>query len=74
MASSFNINIDYSKCVNCEICVDVCERDIYALDGKGRLYVKEERLCTGCRDCIDGRPYGALSVRGLVSEIKAKGQ
>ena len=74
MASSFSINIDYSKCVNCGICVDLCEKGVYALDSKGMLYVKDERLCIGCRDCIEGCPYGALSVRGLVSETEAKGQ
>lgn len=67
---------DYSKCIVCERCVQVCSEDIqfsYALTTTGRGY--ENRIntyydkklpqtsCVFCGNCIDVCPTGALRTR-----------
>ncbi len=67
---------DYSKCIVCERCVQVCSEDIqfsYALTTSGRgyenristYYDKElpQTSCVFCGNCIDVCPTGALIAR-----------
>ncbi|MCW1301227.1 MAG: 4Fe-4S binding protein [Candidatus Nanoarchaeia archaeon] len=42
--------IDYKKCDNCKVCVEVCPMGVYAVE-KGKVVVKNPEKCVGCRSC-----------------------
>jgi NADH dehydrogenase/NADH:ubiquinone oxidoreductase subunit G len=67
---------DYSKCILCERCVQVCSEDIqfsYALTTAGRAYSNRittfydkklpETSCVFCGNCVAVCPTGALAAR-----------
>jgi len=68
MASLFKIDIDHAKCTNCGICIDTCDQGVYDFNSEEVLYVKDESMCVGCRDCVKACPLHALSVRELSFE------
>jgi NAD-dependent dihydropyrimidine dehydrogenase PreA subunit len=43
-------NIDYSKCINCGLCYDVCPMDVF---GKfaSKVYLKYPEDCMTCFQC-----------------------
>ena len=52
--------IDYEKCDNCGVCVDVCRfYAIYFEDGKYRI---DEYACEGCNACVISCPQNAMSL------------
>lgn len=51
--------IDYSKCTNCEICIQFCRFD--AIHLSERIVSISEVACDGCRLCSRICPVGAIS-------------
>jgi NAD-dependent dihydropyrimidine dehydrogenase PreA subunit len=53
------IQVDFSKCTGCGVCVDVCPTAaIYIVDGQAQI---DETLCHPCTVCIPACPEEALS-------------
>ena len=59
--------IDYDRCTDCGLCMDVCTYDaIKLLEGR---YVINELICEGCRTCQYVCPDKAISIRPVESGI-----
>ncbi|MCD6162868.1 MAG: 4Fe-4S binding protein [candidate division Zixibacteria bacterium] len=57
-ASGFEIEIDFSRCGNCGVCVAVCPENVLHL-GTVMLSADNDE-CTGCNCCIITCPADAL--------------
>ena len=53
--SFFGVQIDNSKCTQCNLCVDRCKLDIKKV---------ADRECISCGECISSCPTGAISFKG----------
>ena len=54
--------IDKEKCSGCNICVDICPLDVFALeDGSPKVVFEEE--CWHCNSCVLDCPSEAISLR-----------
>lgn len=75
------INIDYTKCtspLDCAKCMEVCPEAVFVAkpakiekfketpSSDYKLYSIYESLCTGCMDCVEVCPAGALEIKGVV--------
>jgi DNA-directed RNA polymerase subunit D len=46
------VKIDASKCDNGGTCIGVCPKDVFKVEGKGKVIVAEEKACILCNQCI----------------------
>lgn len=56
------IKLDQSKCINCQMCIKVCPREVFILEND-KLILKDRDLCIECGACSLNCPTDALSVR-----------
>lgn len=54
------INLDFSRCVHCGLCLSACKTEALGHDFEKRILFREE-LCIGCHLCIEICPRGAIS-------------
>lgn len=52
-------NIDYNKCVACELCIESCPHN--AIVNNDKVFVKKER-CLGCSHCAEVCPKKAINM------------
>jgi len=53
--------VDYSRCINCEQCLQFCLFDVYALDASGAtVAVRPDNCKPGCPACARVCPRGAI--------------
>ena len=53
--------IDYKKCKNKKVCIDVCPVNVFAFE-KGKTIVKNPQDCINCKACEVQCPKGAIKV------------
>ena len=49
------IEVPAEKCKDCQKCVDVCPKKVFALKGE-KIYVREALACNLCMDCVEACP------------------
>ena len=66
---------DINKCVNCNKCLSICEKNCFNFINNKRTYDKTN--CTLCQKCVDSCPSKAIDVYGynisiddIIEEIK----
>ncbi len=57
--------IDYSKCVGCGICVDICPMQIFTCtsDTDKHPVITFPKECWHCNSCVDDCPNDAIRLR-----------
>lgn len=60
---TFKVMIDKKACSNCGICVNNCEKGVFAINANGDVYVKSPSNCIGCRICANSCLCNAISVK-----------
>lgn len=58
----FSIVINTVYCKGCEICVQVCPKDVLALDDRQKASVRAADRCIGCLNCEIYCPDFAVEV------------
>lgn len=64
--------IDYSKCVSCTTCAQICPLDVLRTEGKGagrRVVVRYPDECWHCRACAMECPKEAITMRYPLSHM-----
>ncbi len=62
------IAINQSRCKGCELCVDVCPKNLIALSermnkkGVYPAFSARPELCTGCQLCVTVCPDAAITI------------
>jgi len=56
------IKIDKGLCKKCNICVELCPKEVLAADEMGMPRVKDGDACTGCLTCELHCPEYALEI------------
>jgi anaerobic carbon-monoxide dehydrogenase iron sulfur subunit len=53
-----------TRCLHCKRpkCIEVCEARAITKSDEGVVTIDDER-CTGCFDCVDACPFGAIQIR-----------
>jgi len=54
------------NCVGCGICWTICPKGVLTGKLRGRAYVINESVCSGCYSCQDNCPYSAIVVTPMV--------
>ncbi len=63
-----NISIDDNYCKGCEICINACPKDVFAISQKRNKYgtlipcVAEKENCIACKLCEIMCPDGCINV------------
>jgi len=68
-ARSFAVAINAKYCKGCEICVQVCPRDVLAIGEKQKAEVVKIEDCTGCISCEIYCPDFAITVREVEPHV-----
>jgi 2-oxoglutarate ferredoxin oxidoreductase subunit delta len=53
--------IDYEKCTNCGVCIEICPMDVFAKKDE-KVKVNNPKECIGCRACETQCPNSAIKV------------
>lgn len=69
------IVFDWTKCIDCRLCVDVCPVEFLEVKERGsdisvETYQNEDRECINCGQCIVHCPAGAIEASGEFEEIE----
>jgi adenylylsulfate reductase subunit B len=54
--------IDRNRCDNCQVCYDICQCDVFTLDGMGIVQVNYPDECWHCCACEIDCPQGAIDI------------
>ncbi|RLI25540.1 MAG: hypothetical protein DRO52_03905 [Candidatus Hecatellales archaeon] len=60
---AFLVAIDKNACSNCKICLDTCEKGVFAVNSKGEIYVSNPSNCVGCWKCFNSCLCNAILIR-----------
>jgi ferredoxin len=61
------ITIDEKACRGCELCSDICQKEMKALgfdENKRKAIVEETKNCIGCLSCVYACPSNAINITG----------
>ncbi len=69
------IVFDWTKCIDCRLCVDVCPVGFLEVKGRGsdieiQTYPDQNRECINCGQCIVHCPAGAIEAEGEFEGIE----
>lgn len=64
-ASRFSIAINTAYCKGCEICVQICPKQVLVLDDRQKASVQAADRCIGCLNCEIYCPDFAIEVDEL---------
>ncbi|MHB1041365.1 MAG: 4Fe-4S binding protein [Eubacteriales bacterium] len=56
------VMVNKEFCKGCSICVKLCPKKVFAMDGRGKAYVKNQHSCSGCGTCEIHCPDFAISL------------
>lgn len=59
------IHQDTSKCNDCRMCLIVCPKNIFALEGKKQVRIKNQTECFACNGCVTQCASDALFLANL---------
>lgn len=65
----FTVAVNPLFCKGCEICVQVCPKDIFSMNARQKAAVNHVDTCTGCLSCEVYCPDFAIAVE----EVPAHG-
>jgi len=68
-ARSFTVTVNTKYCKGCDICVQVCPKDILFVNDRQKAQVQNVEACTGCISCEIYCPDFAIKVE----EVQARG-
>lgn len=57
---SVEVEVDRKKCIGCGMCLSVCPKGSFAINGKSRFL--KERGCEGCGSCFLQCPQAAINI------------
>jgi len=57
------IQQDIDKCNDCEICLRICPKGVYAIAGKSNVRIQQQSKCFACNACVVQCPQDALALR-----------
>ncbi|HRQ45084.1 MAG: NADH-plastoquinone oxidoreductase subunit [Candidatus Aerophobetes bacterium ADurb.Bin490] len=55
------LKYNQNKCTGCEMCVKVCPRNVFVMEGK-KAKVADHGACIECGACMVNCAYGAINV------------
>ena len=58
----FSVEINPTYCKGCEICVQVCPKDVLSMNDRAKAIVINIKDCTGCLQCEIFCPDFAIDV------------
>jgi len=61
------ININLKWCKSCDICVDLCPKQVFCKNEKGYPEVNDEIKCTRCKLCELKCPDFAIEIKEEVN-------
>ena len=69
------IVFDWTKCIDCRLCADVCPVEFLEIENKGadiaiKTSFDEKKECINCGQCIVHCPVGAIEAEGEFEEIE----
>jgi 2-oxoglutarate ferredoxin oxidoreductase subunit delta len=59
---SFTVEVNPAYCKGCEICIQVCPKDVLAMNDRLKAQVVKLQDCTGCLSCEIYCPDFAINV------------
>lgn len=60
--SKFNVELFRRFCKSCMLCLNICSKDVFAVNERGQVVVGDADKCIGCRLCVEICPDFALEV------------
>jgi NAD-dependent dihydropyrimidine dehydrogenase PreA subunit len=54
------IHQEINKCDNCRMCLMVCPKNVWGIDEKGNIRIKNRSECFACNACVTQCPENAL--------------
>lgn len=58
----FSVEVNPAYCKGCEICIQVCPKDVLFLNDRQKAQVQNVETCTGCMSCEIYCPDFAIDV------------
>ena len=65
----FSVEINSKFCKGCEICVQVCPKDVLAMSERSKAQVTKLQDCTGCLSCEIYCPDFAITVEEVEAHV-----
>ncbi|MFZ5814364.1 MAG: 4Fe-4S dicluster domain-containing protein [Bacillota bacterium] len=65
----FTVDVNAAYCKGCEICVQVCPKDVFVINDRQKAVAAHEDACSGCLSCEIYCPDFAIDVQ----EVEANG-
>jgi len=59
----FTVVINEETCINCLVCVDTCEKEVFGATEEDQIAIEDNQKCIGCGDCITACPTESISLR-----------
>jgi 2-oxoglutarate ferredoxin oxidoreductase subunit delta len=57
-----DVLINEKRCKRCSICVNICLKNVFAVDSTGYVFVENIASCIGCLACQEHCPDLAVEV------------
>lgn len=64
----FSVEINLAYCKGCEICVQVCPKDVLLMNDRAKAVVGNIKDCTGCLSCEIYCPDFAIDVQEVEAD------
>ncbi|HLN61237.1 MAG TPA: 4Fe-4S binding protein [Symbiobacteriaceae bacterium] len=65
----FSVEINPKFCKGCEICVQVCPKDVLTMNERSKAQVTKLQDCTGCLSCEIYCPDFAITVEEVEAHV-----
>lgn len=59
----FTVDVNATYCKGCEICVQVCPKDVFLMSDRQKAVPEQVEACTGCMNCEIYCPDFAIDVQ-----------
>ena len=70
LSKDLSLRLDVSRCIGCEMCVDVCPHGVFAIENK-KAQIVDRAACMECGACALNCPVHALAVASGVGCAEA---
>ncbi len=65
----FAVDINTAYCKGCEICVQVCPKDLFHINERQKAVIQNVEACTGCLSCEIYCPDFAINVEEVEARV-----